>query len=310
MNRKIVSITLNPSIDVTLWTDRLSIDDVNRVVRENREAGGKGINVSHVAKAFGAETICIGLLGRDNSREFLGLLQDEGLACRHIEIDGAVRENLTVRYKDYTLKINRKGPAAPEDVLDRLYSLIESCINPGDIAVFAGSIPENIPVEGYMDLILRIKGLGALIAIDSDIFSFEQYGRLSPWLIKPNIHELRNILKLSGEAVNDIKDAAGRLCENGVENVLVSLGGNGLVYCSKEVSIRVSVPKVDVKSTVGAGDSVLAGFAAAYVKGGDNMECVRLAAACGTASVLRDGTGLAEPVVVHEIMEQVKAVEF
>jgi 1-phosphofructokinase family hexose kinase len=307
MDRSIITVTLNPSIDVTLWTDGLDIDNVNRVVRENREAGGKGINVSRVAKSFGAPTICISVAGRENCREFSDLLDSERLEYRLIEIEDAIRENLTIRHGGYTLKINRKGPAAPPTVIDELCSLIQSCIRPGDIAVFAGSIPENIPVEDYIKLILQVKDLGALIAIDSDFLGLEHYARLSPWLIKPNIHELRRIVEPGGESVDDIANAAYELCKNGVENVLVSLGANGLIYLSERTAIRASVPKVEVKSTVGAGDSALAGFAVAFLDNKDIMECVRLAAACGTACVMREGTGLASPELAQKIISKVKA---
>ena len=125
---------LNPSIDVTLWTDGLDIDNVNRVVRENREAGGKGINVSRVAKSFGAPTICISVAGRENCREFSDLLDSERLEYRLIEIEDAIRENLTIRHGGYTLKINRKGPAAPPTVIDELYPY-PKLYQTGDIAV-------------------------------------------------------------------------------------------------------------------------------------------------------------------------------
>jgi 1-phosphofructokinase len=309
MNRNIITITLNPSIDVTLWTDGLNIDEVNRVVKETREAGGKGINVSRVIKSFGIPTLCMSIIGRENHDEFSDFLKNEQLMYKHIKVDGAVRENLTIRCNGYTLKINRKGPPVSSTVTGELFSLIESCIKPGDIAVFAGSIPENILVEDYIELILAVKQLGALIAVDNDIFSFEQYSRISPWLIKPNIHELRHIVELDGESVDDIANAASKLSANGVENVLVSLGGNGIIYVSKHHALRASVPKVEVKSSVGAGDSALAGFTVSFINNQNIKDCVGLAAACGTASVMQEGTGLATRETAFEILNLVEVKE-
>lgn len=294
MIRRIISVTMNPSIDVTLYTDGLKPDETNRVLDERREAGGKGINVSRVAHSFGLQTLCLSIVGRDNSREFSGYLEQESLPCENIPVNGAVRENLTLRYNGNTLKLNRKGPSVSAVKIGALIALIERRVRPGDIVVFAGSLPENISTGDYVELILAVKKKGVLIAIDNDIFTLEQYVRISPWLIKPNIHELRHIVKTEGDdPAKEAHAAAKILCGSGVENVLVSLGKFGMVYVAKGIALRAVVPEVEVKSTVGAGDSSLAGFIIGFIKECAVEECVRLAAACGTACVMREGTSLA-----------------
>lgn len=309
MHRSIISVTLNPSIDVTLWLDGLHPDKANRVLDESREVGGKGINVSRVAHSFGQETLCISVAGQDNCREFAGYLEQEDLRYEFIKVDGAVRENLTLRSDGQTFKLNRKGPSLSAMMIGALMALIQSRVRPGDIVVFAGSLPENVSVEDYVELILAVKKVGVLIALDSDVLTREDYRRIAPWLIKPNIHELRHIIEVKGPSINDITAAAQTLHEDGVENTMVSLGGNGLLCVSDGRVVRAEVPKVEVKSTVGAGDSTLAGFMVGFIKGYSLEECVRLAAACGTASAMRDGTLLATKETANALLDNIKISE-
>lgn len=309
MHRSVVSITLNPSIDVTLWADGMDPDKANRVERETREVGGKGINVSRVVHSFGLQTLCLSVAGEDNCEEFAQYLEKESLRYEFIKIAGAVRENLTLRWDGQTIKLNRRGPALSAMMIGALMALIRSWVRPGDIVVFAGSLPEHVSVDDYVELILAVKSAGVLIAVDSDELSLENYRRIAPWLIKPNIHELRHISPLKGDSIDDVVDSARTVNTAGAENVLVSLGGHGMVYVSKEATIRAEVPAVEVKSTVGAGDSSLAGYLVGFMKGMAPAECVRLAAACGTASAMQDGTLLAARDTAGALLDRIRIQE-
>ncbi len=305
MRRHIITVTLNPSIDVTLWVDGMHPDKTNRVLSETREVGGKGINVSRVVRSFGLENLCIAVAGSDNCREFSDFLEQDGLQYELLQVDGLVRENLTLRNESETMKINRKGPALSTLMIGALMALVQTRLRADDIVVFAGSLPENVSVQDYVELILAIKKSGARIALDSDMLRLEDYRRISPWLIKPNIHELNNIIPVQGTTITDVVDAAHTLREAGVENVLVSLGGNGLVYVGEEGVVRAAVPQVEVKSTVGAGDSALAGFLVGAAKGQSVEDSVRLAAACGTACAMLDGTAVATKETAALLLEQI-----
>lgn len=305
MHRNVISITLNPSIDVTLWTDSLHPDKANRVLDETREVGGKGINVSRVVHSFGQETVCLTVAGEDNCREFSGYLERESLRYEFIKVEGAVRENLTLRSEEQTIKVNRKGPALSAMMISALMALIRNWVRPGDVVVFAGSLPENVSVEDYVELILAVKKVGVLIAVDSDLLSLEDYRRIAPWLIKPNIHELRHIVESVGDSVDDIARAARTVSDAGVENVLVSLGGSGMVFVSAAATYRAVVPKVEVKSTVGAGDSSLAGFIVSFVKGNAIEDCLRMSAACGTACAMQDSTSLATRETASGLLDRI-----
>lgn len=306
MRRNILSVTLNPSIDVTLWTDGLDFDATNRVLKETREVGGKGINVSRVVHSFGLNNLCLAVAGKDNSREFADFLEEDGLHYELLRIDGAVRENLTLRFEENTLKLNRKGPFLSAMMIGALMALITSRMAPGDIVIFAGSLPENVSVRDYVELIIAVKQAGALIVIDSDDLSLEDYCRISPWLIKPNIHEFRRIVEVEGDSLTDVAKAARLLQSRGVEHVLVSMGADGLLCAHADGLVHASSPAVEVKSTVGAGDSALAGFMVGFVKELGVEECVRLAAACGTACAMQEGTAVATREVAFELLDRMQ----
>lgn len=312
MHRGIITVTLNPSIDVTLWLDGLRTDEANRVTDESRGVGGKGINVSRVVQSYGLDNLCLAVAGKDNHDEFCRYLEKDGLRYEALQVDGMVRENLTLRFEGQTVKLNRKGLSMSTMMVGALMALIQARMRPGDIVAFGGSLPENITSQDYLELILAVKNAGALVAVDTDQFTLDQYRRISPWLIKPNIHELRHVVEVPGTTITDVVTAARRLADAGVENVLVSLGGNGLVCVSRETgdspeeTVRAMVPKVEVKSTVGAGDSTLAGYIVGFVKGKSRMECCRLAAACGTASAMKDGTEVADKASAAALLPEIQ----
>lgn len=305
----VYTVTLNPSIDVTLWTDDLDRDAVNHVIDERREAGGKGINVSRVLQSFGVDNLCVALAGEENFKEFTGFLQRAQLRFELMEVGGAVRENLTIRYADQTVKVNRRGQKLSLLFVGALMTYLETHIHAGDIVVFAGSLPEGLQVQDYIELMLAAKNAGAKVVVDSDRLTVADYERIRPWLIKPNIHELQHIV---GETFSDsegVERAAVNLRQAGVENVLVTLGGDGMALYNGDNVIRAAAPRIEVKSTVGAGDSSLAGFIIGNEKGYTLTDCVRLACACGTACAMQDGTGVATAEAAESLFKTIEIKE-
>lgn len=306
MHCNIISVTLNPSIDVTLWLDDMDFDATNRVLKEKREVGGKGINVSRVVSSFGLQNLCLTVAGEDNSNEFAGYLEQESIHCELLKIQGAVRENLTLRHEDRTMKLNRKGPFLSVMMIGALMALIQNRMNPGDIVMFGGSLPENVSVSDYVELMLAVKQAGARVVVDSDLLTLDDYRRVSPWLIKPNIHELRRVVEMPDTSLEAVTNAALVLRDAGVENVLVSLGADGLICVNKECVVRATVPAIEAKSSVGAGDSALAGYMIGVVKEYGMEECVRLAAACGTSCAMQDSTTLATRETTFGLLDQIQ----
>ncbi len=306
MRCNIISVTMNPSIDVTLWTNGMDFDATNRVLEEAREAGGKGINVSRVVQTFGLPNLCLSVVGEDNSDEFAGYLEKESIHYELLKVQGAVRENLTLRCGENTIKVNRKGPFLSAMMISALMALIQSRMREGDIVTFGGSLPENVAVSDYVELMMAVKQAGGRVVVDSDLLTLEDYRRLSPWLIKPNIHELRRILPVEDSSDEAVIRAARELQRAGVENVLVSRGEKGLICVNDRCAVKATAPLVEAKSTVGAGDSALAGFLIGVVKEYGVEECVRLASACGSACVTQDGTTLATRDLAFHLLEQVE----
>ncbi len=305
----VYTVTLNPSIDVTLWTNDLDRDAVNHVLDERREAGGKGINVSRVLRSFGVDNLCVALAGEENFTEFTEFLQRAQLRFELMRVGGAVRENLTIRFADQTVKVNRRGQPLSLIFVSTLMTYLETHIRPNDIVVFAGSLPDNLHVQDFLELMLSAKSAGARVVVDSDRLTVADYERLRPWLIKPNIHELQHIVGETLDSKEAIDRAVATLRNVGVENVLLTLGGDGMSLYSEDGVVHAAAPRVEVKSTVGAGDSALAGFLVAIEKGQSLKECVRLACACGTACAMQDGTGVATAKTAEPLVDQIEIKE-
>lgn len=157
---------------------------------------------------MGWTNLCLAVAGKDNYPEFAQFLEKAGLRYEILQVEGVVRENLTLRSDGETVKLNRKGLSMSTMLVGALMALIQSRLHPGDIVVFGGSLPENITVQDYAELILAVKKAGALVAVDSDLLTLEHYRRIAPWLIKPNIHELRHILDVKGNTIADVAEAA------------------------------------------------------------------------------------------------------
>ena len=306
MKHDIVTITLNPSIDVTLWVDGLDGDRVNRVQKELRQAGGKGVNVARVTGDFGLHTRCVVVAGRDNAEELQSYLMDENLMCEILRVDGAVRENLTLRCDGETIKINRQGPELYSKMGTVLSAWLSERICTDSVVVFAGSLPSGISVRQYAEMMMAAKTAGARVAVDTTALKLADYVRVSPWLIKPNVYELAELADSPCDTPEQTLATARMVRERtGIAHVLVSMGSKGLLYCGEGGEYYVQNPAVEVKSTVGAGDSLLAGFIAGVCKELPLTDALRQAVACGSDCVRHDGTALATRRTMQELLSQV-----
>lgn len=292
---KIVSVCLNPSLDTTIWINKYDINEPVRAIKEKIYPGGKSVNVSRVLTSLGIENQLISFVGKENLNIFDELLLQEKITdVNYITVDGAIRENLSIVTLDNELlKINRDGFSVNSENLDclasKIFSVIENSKSP--LIVFAGSLPKGIEKQEYKELILKFRAIGAKICIDTDIFTFEDIKELNPFVIKPNHIELSHI------ATQELKTrehflAFAKTLTPYVEHILVSLGAEGLLYLSTKQTIFCPAAKVLVKSTVGAGDTTLAGFITALFEGQTIAESVNFALQCGTASVQLDGTDI------------------
>ncbi len=286
---KIYTITLSPAYDVHANMDSLALCHENLGHVTSRDAGGKGVNISRALTCNGIENTAIVVLGRDNCTDFKAALDSEKMNYIAIEKDGRIRENLTIHVdgKDET-RISFSGFSLDNGVITEVEDIIPADEN--TVVTFTGSVPKGVDMIEIKNFLARLKARGARIVIDSRSFTLADLIEVKPWLIKPNSEE---IAVYSGKEVNsfaDCLDFARDLCADGIENVMISLGEKGAMLVRREAAFAAVPPAVNALSTIGAGDSTIAGFIAAYNCGADAAECLKVAISYGTAACLERGT--------------------
>ncbi|MGH8422365.1 MAG: 1-phosphofructokinase, partial [Pseudomonas fluorescens] len=258
---KILTLTLNPALDLTVQLPLLTPGQVNRSDEMHTHAAGKGVNVAQVLADLGHQLTVSGFLGEDNLQAFETLFAKRGFVDAFIRVPGETRSNIKLAESNGRITdINGPGPlvseAAQQALLDRLDQ-----IAPGhDAVVVAGSLPQGISPQWLQALIVRLKNLGLNVALDTSGEALRVALNAGPWLIKPNTEELADVLGCEVVSVAAQAEAASRLHAQGIEHVVISDGADGVNWFSVGSAMHATPPKVSVASTVGAGDSLLAGI--------------------------------------------------
>ncbi len=301
----IITLTLNPAFDLHCYADRFSPYHENVFEITARDAGGKGINVSRALTKNGVKNTAACIVGSENGEEFLNMLKSEGLSLVAVTAEGRIRENITLHEKEKPeTRISFPGFLCAPTLLSRLRSAIGD-LGEGSACVFAGSAPTGLSEEMLKAFLQEIKSTGAALVIDSRSISLSGLIALKPLLIKPNKEEAERALGVSIDSIADAAHAARSLQEKGIENVLLSLGGEGAVLATKEGVYHATAPKVEVLSTIGAGDSTIAGFLSAVVEGCTDEERLARAVAFGSAACLLEGTAPPRPVDVTTLERKI-----
>ncbi|MFQ6671720.1 MAG: 1-phosphofructokinase [Candidatus Tectimicrobiota bacterium] len=303
----IYTVTLNPALDRTLEVEHLHWDEVNRVTREVRYAGGKGIDVSRALKELGWKSVALGFIGGYDGHEVAGRLGEEGVICRFTPITNETRTNIIVhdRSQGGVTALNAQGPEIAPHELASFLQHLDYLFPPPTYLVCSGSIPPGVPTDIYRRLIDWARPRGVKVVLDADGAALREGIAAAPFAIKPNRRELSRLI---GKEVSTVQEAAASVRElynGGIEVVLVSLGPDGMVGLSAEGAYHAMPPRVEVSSPVGAGDSAVAGFLAAQLQGYGLAEALRLATAAGTAAVLTSGTELCRRDDVERLERQV-----
>ena len=305
----ITTITLNPAVDKTIVINNFSVGNVNRVTSIRLDAGGKGINVSKVINNLGGKSKAMGILSGKSGEFIKEYLDSTNILNDFIFTEGETRTNIKVvdEINHTNTDINEAGPQASDKDLNEVSDKIFNNINSEDIIVFSGSVPSNVDKKIYGNWIERAKAKGAKTILDAD-GELLKYGIQSgPFLVKPNIDELEGMFNKKINGVKEAVEIAKSLLAYGIVIVVVSLGGEGAIFVNKECSIYAHGLKVDVKSTVGAGDSMVAALAHSIEQGLSFEETVKLAVATSAANVMTSGT---EPSDIKTIIELEKQVKF
>ena len=287
----IYTVTLNPSIDYIIETDKFKIGEVNRANKEELYPGGKGINVSLMLNELQAENTALGFLGGFIGEYIENTLASNGVNTEFIKLEkGFSRINLKIKNEVET-EINGKGPHISEDNLQLLYKKIEK-LKDEDILVLCGSIPKSLSNTLYQDIISMVAKKNVKVIVDATSNLLLNTLKYNPFLIKPNIHELEEIFDTKIDCIDSTIFYATKLKDMGAENVLISMGKDGALLIDSKGKIYLSnAPKGDVINTVGSGDSMVAGFISGYLKTKDYKEALKLGASCGSATAFSSGIG-------------------
>jgi len=304
---KILTLTLNPALDLTVELSRLDAGQVNRSEEMHTHAAGKGVNVAQVLADLGHQVTVSGFLGEDNQQAFETLFAKRGFVDAFIRVPGETRSNIKVAEQDGRITdINGPGPmvdaAAQQALLDRLQQ-----IAPGhDAVVVAGSLPRGVTAQWLRELIERLNALGLKVALDSSGEALRAALLASPWLIKPNTEELADALGC--EVVSPIAEAqaAARLHSQGIEHVVISHGADGVNWFSVGSALHASPPKVSVASTVGAGDSLLAGMLHGLLSADTPEQTLRTATAIAAMAVTQIGFGINDAAQLAQLEQGVR----
>ncbi len=303
----IYTITLNPALDRTLWIDKIRDDVSNRILEEHSFAGGKSIDVSRVLKNLGVDNTALGFVGGFAGRELEGRLLNVGVQSDFVRVSGETRTNIIIHENETGKQVNfnARGPEIRPSEIMQLVEQIEKLPCP-EIAAIGGSLPPGVNPEIHRKIITLLKKCQARVVLDVDGEALKQGIKALPNVIKPNIHELSELVGHELKSMDEILAAARQINEDGVEIVLVSMGGKGILLVADGQEFHAVPPAVDVKSTVGAGDSSVAGFISGLSQGKDLKECLIYAAAAGTATTLRQGTALCQVEDFQKLVPQVK----
>ena len=281
----ITSVSLNPSIDRTLGVENFTTGGLNRVISQTDVAAGKGVNVALAAAALGEASECIGFMYREGGSLYEKRLADGGVSHDFVWCEGAVRVNMKVfdHTRSEITELNASGTPVTEDQLAQMTALVKAHAKDSDFMILSGSLPPACPVDYYRTLAEAAAGENCRVILDADGDRLRTGLMAKPFLIKPNRYELELLTGNTLDTQDKLLAAALECVRGGVGVVAVSMGGDGALVTDGRSAFRTPGSKVDVKSTVAAGDSMIAGFAAGFRRGYALDDAFRLGVAAATA---------------------------
>lgn len=299
----IYTITFNPALDYIVRVDDFKLGSVNRTSYEEVYAGGKGINVSIILNNLGVESKVLGYIAGFTGNEIERRVKEFGCDSDFIKLNnGMSRINVKLKSSEES-EINGQGPDVNNESLEALYKKLDG-LKENDILVLAGSIPVTLPKDIYESIMSRLDGKDVKFIVDATGELLLNVLKFKPFLIKPNHHELAELFNVEIKNEDEIIYYAKKLKEMGARNVLISMAGDGAIFVTETGEVLKSiVPKGKVKNSVGAGDSMVGGFIAGYLKHNKLEEAFKMGVATGSASAFSEG--LATKDKVEELLVQI-----
>ena len=294
----IYTVTFNPAIDyIVRMNDKLLPGMTNRSDSEDCYFGGKGINVSTILKNLGLESTALGFTAGFTGKAIEESVIGKGIIADFIHLDeGISRINVKIKGEAET-EINAQGPRIPEEAREKLFSKVAN-LKDGDMLILAGSIPNSLPNDVYEKLIALVADKKVDVVVDATKDLLKNVLKYHPFLIKPNNHELGEMFGTVLKTDDEIELHAKKLQEMGARNVLISMAGDGAMLIAETgEKFRIGVPKGKVKNSVGAGDSMVAGFIAGYFKNRSYDEALKMGTAAGSATAFSDDLATGEAIL-------------
>lgn len=292
----IYTVTFNPALDYVIRMESLKLGTVNRSSAEAVYYGGKGINVSTVLKNIGVDSVALGFVAGFTGKEIEEGVKNMGVATDFIKLpEGMSRINVKIKAEQET-EINGQGPAISMEKVEKLFEKLDR-LEKGDCLVLAGTIPASLPSDIYEQIMDRLKDKEIRIVVDATKDLLLNVLKYHPFLIKPNNHELGEMFGVVLKTDEEIVEYAKKLQERGARNVLISMAGDGAILLTETKEVyKMGVPKGMVVNSVGAGDSMVAGFVASYFKEHDYLKALKFGTATGSATAFSEGLATMDKV--------------
>ncbi len=297
----IYTVTFNPAVDYVVHTDKITAGGVNRTKSEEIYFGGKGINVSMVLRELGIKSKVLGFVAGFTGEAIENAIEKKGIETDFVHLKtGFSRINVKIKSNSET-EINGQGPTIDDNSLNELFNKLDK-LSDGDTIVLAGSIPNSMPADIYEKILDRLKNRNIKAVVDATKDLLMNVLKYKPFLIKPNNHELGEMFGVKLKTISEIEEYAKSLKKMGAVNVLVSMAGDGALLLDENEKKHVcGTCKGTVKNSVGAGDSMVAGFIAGSIQG--NYEyALKLGTAAGGATAFSEG--LAEKALIDKLLKQ------
>lgn len=306
----IYTVTLNPALDKTVELEDFKINKVNRTEKVRIDAGGKGINVSRVINNLGGKTCALGILGGDSGRLILKKLTEENIQNRFLFTNTDTRTNLKIvdsKNGTYT-DINENGELKDIGVIDRLFNELLGKVTTDDIVVLSGSLPKGADINTYQKWISVFNKKGVKVFFDADKMNLKSGLEAAPYFVKPNLDEFSQLVNKNFMTLIDIRVNAQQLLKKGIKKVAITMGEGGSLFVTEKSAYYASPLNIDVKSTVGAGDSFVAAAALCEQMGKSDADTLKFAAAVSSAKVMCEGTSAPDLELINSLLAKI-AVE-
>ena len=303
----IYTITFNPAVDLVIQVPNCQLGILNRSMGEEYVAGGKGINMSIVLKRLGVDNVATGFLGGFSGKFIEEFLEKEGITPQFISVEGTTRINIKVKGEVET-EINAAGPTVDAEKFQRLMNYFEEVLKEGDTVFLAGNAVPGLDETSYVEIAKLCHVRGVKLVLDTTKVSLLACLPYRPFIIKPNQQELEELFGVNIQTQEEMLNYAFKLQEKGARNVLVSCGGDGAFLVSETGQVFASnVPTGKLINSVGAGDSMLAGFMAKFIETNDFRKSLKQGAASGSATAF--SVGIATKELIEELIPHIEIEE-